>query len=185
MCKTLGVGGTETTRQNSPRLPATTSTLRTLGVLLSLAAISTTAFASPDGVLQKVTTIQVEPTVVEVPGNVKDPAAANLVRYDLRAAIRDSHLVEGASRIRAHIVLDQFTIEGKTKRVLGAGTGKTTNTVDGKLVIQDASGKELASVKIHMRGTVAFSPGDGSDTQGTQAVPDLERLLADDLMGLR
>src|ERR1700733_5817251 len=133
---------------NRPRASGRKSPMRTLRALLLLAATSTVAFCSPGGVLDKVTTIQVDPTFVEQPNSVKDPTAANLIRYNLRAAVKDSHLLEGSSPIRTHFVLDGFTGEGTAKRALGLGAGKTTNTVDGKLVIQDATGKQLASVKI-------------------------------------
>ncbi len=159
--------------------------MRTLRALLLLAATSTVAFCSPGGVLDKVTTIQVDPTFVEQPNSVKDPTAANLIRYNLRAAVKDSHLLEGSSPIRTHFVLDGFTVEGTAKRALGLGAGKTTNTVDGKLVIQDATGKELASVKIHMRGSVAFSSGDGSDAQGRQATSDLEQRFIEEIEKLK
>jgi hypothetical protein len=60
-----------------------------------------------------------------------------------------------------------------------------TGTVEGRLVIQDASGKELSSVKIHMRGSVAFSPGEGNNTQGRQATSDFEKLLIREIESLK
>ena len=69
--------------------------MRTIRVLLFVAAVSTAAFCSTDvlkaGVLEKVSTLQVDPTVVTNPEKVKDPAAAaNLVRFTLRSAIREA-----------------------------------------------------------------------------------------------
>jgi hypothetical protein len=52
-------------------------------------------------------------------------------------------------------------------------------------VIQDAGGKELASVKIHIRGSVAFSPGGGNNTQGRQATSDFEKRLLEEIESLK
>jgi len=106
--------------------------LRTfLAVLLAFTAPEI-ALCSPDGVLTKVTTIQVDPTVVPAGANIKDPAAANLVRFNLRAAVREAHFLEGASPIHAHIILNSFdTPDGKVRRALNLGTGRTDNIVDG------------------------------------------------------
>jgi hypothetical protein len=57
--------------------------------------------------------------------------------------------------------------------------------VDGKLVIQDFSGKELASVRIHVRGTVAFSPGEGNGAQDRHATSDFEQRLLQEIERLK
>ena len=111
--------------------------------------------------------------------------AANLAHYNLRAAVRDALLEEGDSPIRAHIVLDEFSPEGGVQRLMNLGTGRSIRTVDGRLVIQDASGKELASVKFHVRGSVAFGPGDGNNTPGRQAASDFEQLLLQEITRLK
>jgi len=134
------------------------------------------------GVLENVSTIQVDPTVVTNPDAIKDPAAPNLVRFTLRAAVREAHFAEGNSPIRAHIVLNEFSNAGKAKRILNFDTGRTDNVVDGKLVFQDASGKELASRVIHFRGNVAFS---SADAPRRQAVSDFEQVLIDEIRGLK
>jgi len=159
--------------------------MRIIQVLLFTAATSAAAFCSPGGVLEKVTKIQVDPTVVEQPEKVKDAAAANLVRYNLRAAVKDAHIEEGDSLIRAHFVLDEFSSEGTAKRLLSINSGRATSTVDGKLVIQDASGKELASIQIHVHGSVAFSQGKGSDTQGHPPTSDFEQRLLQEIERLK
>jgi hypothetical protein len=139
-----------------------TAGMKIFPFLFFVAATSSVALCSPGGVLETVTKIQVDPTAVEQPDKVTDPVAVNLVRYNLRAAVKDAHLEEGKSPITAHFVLDAYSSQGAAKRVLGIGSGQTTSTIDGRLVIQDASGKELANVKIHVHGTVAFSQGDGN-----------------------
>jgi hypothetical protein len=52
-------------------------------------------------------------------------------------------------------------------------------------VIQDAGGKELASVKIHVHGSVASSPVDGNNTQGRQPASDFERRLLEEIERLK
>lgn len=156
--------------------------MRTFRTLLLVGATATAAFCSPAGVLEMAKTIQVDPTVIEQPDKVKDPVAANLVRYNLRAAVRDADLKESDSSIHTHFVLDEFSPQGSMKRVLSYGTGRSNCTVDGRLVIADASGKELASVKIHVRGSVSFNSGDGIKPQATS---DLERNLREAIESLK
>jgi hypothetical protein len=153
--------------------------------MLFVASASTAAFASPGGVLEKVTKIRVDPTVVEQPDKVVGTVAPNLARYNLRAAVKDAHIEEGDSPIRAHIVLDEYSTESPARKLIGFGTGRSVCTVDGRLVIQDADGKELASVKIHLHGTVAFSAGEGSDNTARHPVSDFEQLLTKEIEGLK
>jgi hypothetical protein len=63
-----------------------------LRVLLFLGATSMASFCYAGGVLQNVKKIQVDPTVIEQPEQVKDSVAAKLVCYDLRAAVKDTNL---------------------------------------------------------------------------------------------
>jgi hypothetical protein len=154
--------------------------------MLFVAATAAVAFCSPQGILDKITTIQVDPTVVTNPDRVKDPAAPNLLRFNLRAAITQAKVHEGNSPVRIHIVLDEFSSSnGKVKRVLNLGASKTDNVVDGKLVIQDASGKLLASREIHFHGNVGLNPDDNADPQHRQATSEFEQLLIDELQRLK
>jgi hypothetical protein len=164
----------------------------TLRVLLAVAATAAVAFCFPDvikgGVLEKVSTLQVDPTVVSNPEKVKDPAAAKLVRFTLQSAVREAHFAEGSSPIRIHVILDEFSSsDGKVRRVLDLNSGRSDSIVDGKLVVQDATGKELASRVIHFRGNVAFSSADNTDTGGPPRRPasDFEQILIDELQGLK
>jgi hypothetical protein len=159
--------------------------MRASQFLFLIVATSTASFCSPGGVLEGVKTIQIDPTVIAQPEKVKDATAANLTRYDLRAAVRDAYLEEGDAPIRAHIVLDDFSSEGKAKRVIGFGSGRKISTVDGRLVIQDASGKQLASVKIHVHGSIASNPADGNNTQGHQPTSDFEKCLLEEIERLK
>jgi hypothetical protein len=159
--------------------------MRIFLLLLCIVVSSIVAFCSPDGALAKVKKIRVDPTVVEQPEKVKDSVAPNLVRYNLRAAVRDAHLLEGDSPIRAHVVLDNFSSEGPAKRVFDLDTGKNTCTVDGRLVIEDDAGKELASVPIHIHGSVDFGLPPASDSEGHQVTSDLERRLIDAIGSLK
>jgi len=161
--------------------------VRTFLAVLLAVAMPTVALCSPDGVLTKVTTIQVDPTVVPASANIKDSAAANLVRFNLRAAVREAHFLEGNSPIHAHILLNSFgSSDGKVKRTLNLGTGRTDDIVDGQLVIQDAGGKPLATRQIHFRGNVGISPDEANpDPQHRQPTSDFEQLLIDELQGLK
>ncbi|MGO8788733.1 MAG: hypothetical protein ACLQVL_15310 [Terriglobia bacterium] len=159
--------------------------MRIVQVLLFVVVVSSVSLCFPGGVLENVRKIQVDPTVIEQPEKVKDAVAANLVRYNLRAAVRDALFEEGDSPLRAHFALDEFSPEGTAKRLIGLGSGRSIYTVDGRLVIQDASGKELASVKIHVHGSVASSPADGNNSQGRQPASDLERRLLEEIERLK
>ena len=159
--------------------------MRVCPLVLFVAATSTASFGSPGGVLENVRKIQVDPTVIEQPERVKDPVAAKLVRYNLRAAVRDALLEEGDSPIRAHIVLDEFSSGSAAKRVMDLGSSRSIRTVDGRLVIQDASGKELASVKIHVHGSVAFGASEGNNTQGRRPASDFEQRLLEEIERLK
>jgi hypothetical protein len=161
--------------------------MKAFRALLFAAAIPTAVIcaSAAGGVLEKATKIQVDPTVIEHPQNVDDNAAANLTRYDLRAAVRDAHLEEGPSAIRAHIVLDEFSSESRVRRVIDMGSGHSICTVDGRLVFEDASGKELASVKIHVRGSVVPVQGDAGTAQGRESTSDLERRLLREIEALK
>ena len=156
--------------------------------LVFVAAISTAAFcaSAAGGVLEKTTKIQVDPTVVEHPENVDDSTAANLARYDLRAAVRDAHLEEGQpADIRAHVVLEGFSSESRARRVIDMGSGRSICTVDARLVFEDASGKELANIKIHVRGSVVPVQGDAAAPQGRESTSDLERRLLREIEALK
>ena len=159
--------------------------MRIFQVLLFVAVTSTASFCSPGGVLENVRKIQVDPTVIEQPGKVKDAVAASLVRYDLRAAVRDALLEEGDSPIRAHIVLDEFSSEGTAKRLMDFGTGRSIRTVEGTLVVLGAGGKELASVRIHFRGSIAFDPAEGNPGQGRQPASEFEQRLLQEIERLK
>ena len=154
-------------------------------IRLWVLAASVSFLHSTGGVLENVKKVQVDPTVIERPELVQDPAAANLVRYDLRAALRDAFIEDGESPVRAHIVLDEFRSEGAAKRLAAVGSGRNTRTVGASLLIQDASGKELANVPIHLRGSVAFDSRQDADARGRQPSSDFERRLLQEIERLK
>jgi hypothetical protein len=131
--------------------------------------------------LRGVKTIQVDPTIVSNPAKVKEEAAPNLVQDSLKNAIRTANIDIGDSApIRAHLVLDEFTSGSTTKRVLvGMGAGRSSVTCH--LVVQDASGKELANKEIHVRGNLAWSPYQGNNTQRRQAVSSFDQRLLEEI----
>jgi len=159
--------------------------MRIFLVLFFVTATATASFCSPGGVLEKVAKIRVDPTVIGRPEKVDDPMAASLVRYNLRAAVKDAHFEEGESSTRAFIVLDEFSSESPVRRLIGLGSGRSISTVECRLIIQDFSGKELANVRIHVHGSVAFSPGEGNGAQDRHATSDLKQRLLQEIERLK
>jgi len=154
-------------------------------LLLSAVTMSMAPVCFPSGVLEDVRKIQVDATVIEQPDKIKDKAAAKLVRYDLRAAVRDALFEEGDSPVRAHFVLDEFSPQGGAKRLMDFGTGRSIRTVEGTLVVLGAGGKELASVRIHFRGSIAFDPAEGNPGQGRQPASEFEQRLLQEIERLK
>jgi Domain of unknown function (DUF4410) len=148
-----------------------------LGLVLILAS----AFAQNTPPLRGAKTVQVDPTVVSDPQKVKDESAPNLVLDNLRNALRTANFeVAESAPIRAHIILDEFTSGSMAKRFwVGMGAGRSTVTC--RFVLQDAEGKELANVRIHVRGNLAFSPYQGNNTQRRQAVSSFEQRLIEEI----
>ena len=106
--------------------------------------------------------------------------APTLVADSLRNALRDSNVdvVDEGAPIRAHIVLDEFSSGSATKRFL-VGMGAGRSAVDGRLVFLDQrTSKELANVKIRVRGNLAFSSYQGGNTQRRQATNAFEQRLS-------
>lgn len=137
------------------------------------ADVKTPEVAKP---LANVKVIQVEPTVVSKPEKIKEEHAPNLVADSLRNALKLANFEIGEAPVRAHIVLDEFTSGSMAKRfVIGFGAGRST--VDCRLVLQGASGKELVNRRIRVRGQVLFSPYQGDQTQRRQAVSSFEQRL--------
>lgn len=139
------------------------------------------AASTATGVLHEVKAIQVEATVISNPEKVKEASAANLMQDSLKNAFRlaDIQVVEAAP-IRAHLILDEFTSGSTAKRFLvGFGAGRSTVTC--RFVLQDAGGKELANIRIHVRGNLALSPYQGNNTQRRQAVSSLDQQLLEEI----
>ncbi len=149
-------------------------------------AFTTLAFVLPaaGGTLSNVKTIQVDATVIPNPDKVKDPSAANLVQDSLRAALRNADFEVGESPVRAHIVLNEFTSGSFAKRfIIGFGAGRST--VDGRLVIVDETGKEIANVRIRVRGNLIWSPYQGANTQRRQATNSFDQRLLEEIEKLK
>jgi len=153
--------------------------------VLALMLTLSTALAQNTPPLRGVKTIQVDPTVVSDPQKVKEETAPNLVQDGLKNALQAASIELGdGAPIRAHIVLDEFTSGSTAKRVMvGMGSGRSTVTCH--LIFQDAAGKELANVRIHVRGNLAFSPYEGNDTQKRQAVSSFDKRLIEEIEKLQ
>jgi hypothetical protein len=162
--------------------------MRIFRLFLFVFVTSSAALGAPRGVLENITKIQVDPTVVEHPDKIDDEIAASLVRYNLRAAIHSAHIEEGVSPVHAHIVLDGFSSESTTRKVLlDMGSGQDLCTVDGRLVIVDAGGKELANIKIHVHGRAVFADAEANPVfaDGRNPTSDLERRLLREIEALK
>lgn len=152
--------------------------------VISFLALVTLAADKPNKPLAGVKTVQVEETVVSNPAKVKEDHAANQVADSLKRALRDADFEVGDSPIRAHIVLDEFTSGSTAKRfMIGMGAGRST--VDCRLVLQDADGKELYNKRIRVRGNLAWSSYQGGNTQRRQAVNSFEQRLIEEIEGLK
>ena len=135
-------------------------------------------------ILRDVKTIQVNPTVVKNPDKVKEDFAATMVEDSLRNALRDANFEVSDAPIRAHIELTEFTSGSTAKRFL-VGFGAGRSTVDGRLIFQDQDGKELANVRIRVRGNLLFSGYQGGNTQRRQASNAFDQRLTEEIARLK
>lgn len=157
-------------------------------VVISAVAV----FAIPAGVagqraatLRGVKTIQVNETVIGNPEKVKEDFAASFVEDSLRKALRDSNLeVVEEAPIQAHIVLDEFSSGSTAKRLL-VGFGSGRSTVDGRLVLRGADGRDLANLRIRVRGNLVFSGYEGAETQRRQATSAFSQRLIEEIARLK
>jgi len=157
---------------------------RAVVLVLVVGVLSTPGFAQRVAILRDVKTVQVEPTVVPNPENVKEDFAPNLVQDALRNALRNTNFEVGESPTRAHIVLEEFTSGNVAKRfAVGLGAGRST--VAGRMIFQDAEGKELANVRIRVRGNFLFGGYQGASTQRRQATNSFDQKLVEEISRLK
>lgn len=155
---------------------------KTIILLMATTLLLGCFVSAQDGApLRGIKTVQVDPTVVSDPQKVKDQAAPNLVQDALRNALRAANIeLADSSPIHFHLILDEFTSGSQAKRTLiGLGAGRSTVTC--RLVMADASGKELANIRIHVRGNLAFSPYEGDNTQRRQALSSFDQRLMEEI----
>jgi len=154
-------------------------------VLVVCLVSSASSVAQRATILRDVRAIQIDPTVIANPDKVKEDFAANLLQDSLRNAFRSANFdTPESAAIKAHIVLNEFTSGSTAKRFL-VGFGAGRSTVDGRMVIQDAEGKELASVPIRVRGNLAWSSYQGGNTQRAQATNSFDRRLMEEIARLK
>jgi hypothetical protein len=145
---------------------------------------SISGLAQRVAILRDVKTIQVDPTVVPNSEKVKEDFAPNLVQDALRNALRDTNFEVGDAPIKAHIVLEEFSSGSLAKRfAVGFGAGRST--VAGRLIFQDAEGKELANVRIRVRGNFLFGGYQGGNTQRRQATNSFDQKLIEEISRLK
>jgi hypothetical protein len=131
--------------------------------------------------LHEVKIVQIDPTIFPNPEKVKDSSAPNLVQDSLRNAFRSANFeVAETAPVRAHIVLDEFT-SGSAAKGFMVGFGAGRSTIDCRLVLQDAEGKELANIPIRVRGNLVWSPYQGNNTQRRQAVNSFDQRVLEEI----
>jgi hypothetical protein len=147
--------------------------------------LSSSSFAQRAAILRGVKAIQVNPTVVANSEKINEDFAPNLLQDSLRNALRNANFeTPEAAPVRAHIVLDEFSSGSAAKRFL-VGMGAGRSTVDGRLVFQDVEGKELANVRIRVRGNLMWSSYQGGKTQQAQATNSFDRKLMEEIARLK
>lgn len=161
-----------------------TRVMQVLAVSIFLLLIGALVQAEKPKPLAGVKTVQVDDAVISDPQKVKEEHASNQVTDSLRNALKAANFEVGDAPVRAHIVLDEFSSGSTAKRFL-VGFGAGRSTVDCRLVIQDADGKELSSTKIRVRGNLIFSPYQGNNTQRRQAVSSFEQRLLEEIEKLK
>jgi tetratricopeptide (TPR) repeat protein len=141
-----------------------------VGILI-LCALTTALQGQRAAILAGVTTVQVEATVVPNPKEVEDFAPA-VARDALVNALRQSAINIGESDVRAHIVLEQFTL----------GIGR--HIVAARLVFVDAFGIEMANTRIRVTESSVPDLQD-RDAQRAQAIASFGQHLSDEIAGLK
>jgi hypothetical protein len=184
----------KTTRREEQGRPSSAAPVQTpnqVGVTQTSAAlapqpITTTNAIAQHAVLRGIKQVTVEETVVGNQENVKEDFAPTLIADSLRRALRNAEfaVVDDGAPVRAHIVLDEFSSGSAAKRfVVGMGAGRST--VDGRLVLQGVDGKELANVRIRVRGNLAWSSYQGGNTQRNQASNAFDQRLTEEIARLK
>ena len=136
-------------------------------------------------VLRGIRAVNVTPTLVSNPEKVKEEFGANLVEDSLRNALRSSSFeISDDARVKAHIVLDEFTSGNGAKRVL-VGFGAGRSTISGRLVFQDDKGTDIANVPLKVRGNLLWNSYQGGTTQRRQATNAFDQKLAEEIARLK
>jgi hypothetical protein len=162
--------------------------MRPFAILAVIVAMLSAASPSAQHsqVLKGVKQVVVEDTIVGNKAKVKEDFAPTLVADSLRNVLKSANfeVVDGGAPVKTHIVLDEFSSGSAAKRfIVGLGAGRST--VDGRLVIQDDQGKELANIPIRVRGNLAWSSYQGGNTQRRQATNAFEQRLAEEIARLK
>ena len=164
---------------------ATPTPFNRLVWLLVVFLFSSVGVAQRAAILRDVKAIKVNSTVVANSAKVKEDFAPNVVQDSLRNALRDSNFeVSDEASVTAHIVLEEFSSGNTAKRML-VGFGAGRSTVEGRLVFQDAAGKELANTKIRVRGNLLWSGYQGGNTQRRQASSAFDQKLIEEIARLK
>ena len=155
-----------------------------LGLTLIVALVSSTS-AQRVAILRDVKEVHVTKTVVQNPEKVKEDFGPNLVEDSLREALRRANFeITNDATTSAHIILEEFSSGSAAKRFL-VGLGAGRSTVAGRMVFTDANDKEIANIRIRVRGSLLFSSYQGGNTQRRQAVGSFDQKLTEEIARLK
>jgi hypothetical protein len=151
-----------------------------LGLLLLAAPLHSQKKVAGPEPLRDVHVIKVDGTVVALPDHSAkiDDVVPNLIQDNLRSAVRNAGFDIGDSTVSTHFVLEEFSSGNTAARFLiGLGAGRSSIT--GHLILQDANGKELANVRLHVNGSLdAYQK---SSTQRRDALSRLQQAILEQL----
>lgn len=156
---------------------------KVLGIIVLLGTVTLIQAQQgvPSAPLKEVTQIQIVPTVINDSKKIDNPDAVPIVEKALRRAILANELqVAESAPVKARIVLDEFSGGNFAKRFLiGYGAGRST--VDCRIQLLNQSQDEIASVRVRVRGDMAWGAYQGNATQTKLAVNKFDQALMDDI----
>jgi len=150
------------------------------GLLLLAAPLRSEKKIAGPGPLRDVHVLKVDETVVALTDHSAkvDDAVPNLIQDNLRSAVRNAGFDVADSPLSIHFVLEEFS-SGSTATRLIIGLGAGRSSITGHLILHGADGKELASVKLHVNGSLdAYQK---SSTQRRDALTRLQQAILEQL----
>jgi len=151
--------------------------VRLSGVFIFILAVGAVAQEAP--ALRGVGAVKVLSTEIPKPKEVKVQGSAVAAEDALREALKASEIeITNDARVRAHLVLDKISVVGSPRRrLLGIASGRSS--VQGRLVLQDADGKELLNKKLNAENSILSDPGFTSEAENLMS--ELRRKIQEEI----